>query len=68
MGTKLCFYQLDVTSDDADIIPLAIARHLTRVNDTAPLSRWNYNILEPAGEQKFRTIVDEIMAECAQLP
>lgn len=70
MGTKLSFYHLDVVdvvTPDADIVPRAIARQITRVNDTAPESRWNYDILEPAGEQKFRQVVDEIKAACARL-
>ena len=67
MGTKLSFYHLDVITPDADIVPRAIARQITRVNDTAPESRWNYDILEPAGEQKFRQVVDEIKAACARL-
>lgn len=30
------------------------------MNDTAPLSRWAYDILESEGEEHFRQLVEEI--------
>jgi hypothetical protein len=67
LGTKLCFYQVDTTTDEPEILPRAITRRPTVVNDTAPQKRWDCDILEPRGEAKFRQVVDEIKAECAKL-
>ena len=67
LGTRLCFYTLDTRNEDADIVPISIQRHPTRVNDTAPETRWTYDILEPAGEQKFREMVEGIKVKCAAL-
>ncbi|KAF9648959.1 hypothetical protein BDM02DRAFT_3143411 [Thelephora ganbajun] len=67
MGTKLCFYSLDTTHDDVDIVPAAIPRHPTRVNDTAPEGRWALDILDPAGEGRLREITQEITDGCAAL-
>jgi hypothetical protein len=67
LGTRLCFYTLDTTNEDAAIVPISIQRHPTRVNDTAPATRWAYDILEPAGEQQFSEIVEGIKVQCAAL-
>ena len=67
MGTRLCFYRLDTTNPDADILPLAIQRHPTRVNDTAPAERWDTDILDSQGELRLRAVVEEIKEACAQL-
>ena len=66
-GTKLAFYSLDTGDKDAEIVPLAIARHLTRVCDTVPADRWNYDILEAEGEALFLAVVDEIKGKCTLL-
>ncbi|PBL03018.1 hypothetical protein ARMGADRAFT_1110771 [Armillaria gallica] len=65
--TQLCFYQRDTTDKEAEIEPLAISRHPTRVNDTAPEKGWDYDVLDAEGEEKFRSIVEEIKEECAKL-
>ncbi|CAA7260940.1 unnamed protein product [Cyclocybe aegerita] len=62
LETKLCFYNLDPRDENAEIVPLAIPRHATRLNDTAPATRWGYDILEPSREERFRKIVEEIKA------
>ncbi|KIJ47999.1 hypothetical protein M422DRAFT_163242 [Sphaerobolus stellatus SS14] len=49
LGTKLCFYSLDTTDNNAEIVPAAIPRRPTRMNDTATEDRWDYDILEPVG-------------------
>lgn len=64
---KLCFYSLDTRGNDAEIVPAAIPHHTTRINDTAPATRWNYDILEAAGEERFREMVEEITAGCVAL-
>ena len=38
------------------------------MTDTAPVDRWNYNILEDEGETELRRIVQFITTECAKLP
>ncbi len=65
--TRLCFYQRDATDKEAEIDPLAISRHPARVNDTTPEKRWDYEVLDAEGEEKFRSIVEEIKEECAKL-
>jgi len=67
MGTRLCFYSVDTTDVDAEIVPRAIPRHPTKVNDTAPEARWNCNVLDEAGEARLRAIVDEIQQACANI-
>lgn len=37
------------------------------MNDPAPADRWDCDILEPAGEERLRLIVNRIMEECAAL-
>ena len=58
LGTKLCFYK--VGPPDAYIEPKEIERDLRHVNDIAPRSRWNLDILEPEGEAALRAIALEI--------
>ena len=68
MGTRLCFYHLDTTDVEADIIPLYnIPRHRTRVNDTAPIERWDCDVLDAEGEARFRAVVDSIMVACENI-
>ncbi|KIJ47968.1 hypothetical protein M422DRAFT_163074, partial [Sphaerobolus stellatus SS14] len=67
IGTKLCFYNLYTTDNDMHIVPAAIPRHPTRINDTAPKDRWDCDILEPAGEGRLREIVQTIIDVCAAL-
>ena len=67
MGRKLCFYTLDTRDENAITVPAPIRRHPDRVNDTAPAIRWAYDILEPAGEQRFREMVEGIKVQCAAL-
>lgn len=63
----MCFYSLSTDAEDAEISPIAIPPHPTRVNDTAPANRWEYDILQPEGEQRLRGIVDYIKAGCEAL-
>ena len=35
-----------------------------KVRDTAPLSHWTYDILEPEGEERLRQLVEEIKVKC----
>ncbi|EMD38600.1 hypothetical protein CERSUDRAFT_49068 [Gelatoporia subvermispora B] len=67
MGTRLCFYSLDTTDPNANILPLAIQRHPTRVSDTAPAERWDCDVLDAQGEARLLAVVEEIKQACAQL-
>lgn len=49
------------------ILPEYIPASPQHVVDTAPVGRWNYDILEAEGEAELRRIVQVITAECAQL-
>ncbi|KAI6139999.1 hypothetical protein BKA82DRAFT_777850 [Pisolithus tinctorius] len=49
------------------IVPAAISHHPTEMNDPAPADRWDCDILVPAGEERLRLIVNQIMEECAAL-
>ncbi|KAG8905481.1 hypothetical protein FRB99_008877 [Tulasnella sp. 403] len=62
MGTKLCFF---AKRPGHPIYPRTIASDSLYETDTAPRERWNYDILEEEGEQKFRAVVQEIKEACA---
>ncbi|KAG2338854.1 hypothetical protein BDR05DRAFT_939900 [Suillus weaverae] len=64
-GTKLCFYSI---TKAGLILPEYISASTQYVTDTAPVGRWNYDILTAEGEAKLRRIVQVITTECAQLP
>ncbi|KAK0460138.1 uncharacterized protein EV420DRAFT_1620021 [Desarmillaria tabescens] len=65
MGTRLCFYSLDLTQADPKILPPIIPRDPSFFNDTAPAGRWDCSVLEVEGETKLRAVVDEIKQACA---
>jgi len=58
MGTRFAVYEY--TPQDRHLVPSCIMPHPDIVTDTAPKERWNYDIMEAAGEAKFRAIVAEI--------
>ena len=64
MGTQLCFYH---KARNQPIVPLRIPAHPELETDTSPEARWDCNILEEEGEQKFKRVVDEIKQGCAAL-
>ncbi|KAF8513256.1 hypothetical protein BU17DRAFT_53405 [Hysterangium stoloniferum] len=63
MGPVLSVYRYD----DTGLTPTRIPRDFRFVNDVAPMERWNYNVLEDAGEQRLRALVHEIKNMCAQV-
>ena len=64
MGTKLCFY----TAEAGRVIsPLRIVAGVHFAIDTAPLERWDCDVLEVEGAARLKAIVNEIQQECAQL-
>ncbi|KAI9442676.1 hypothetical protein H4582DRAFT_1303276 [Lactarius indigo] len=54
LGTKLCFYRLDVKNRAARIDPPRIDRDPDMVNDYAPAERWNRDAL--GGERQRQVI------------
>ena len=67
LGTRLCLYHMDTADPNAEILPLAILRHPTRVNDYSPAERWGYDIMEERGETKLREVFREVLKGCAAL-
>ncbi|KAF9478775.1 hypothetical protein BDN70DRAFT_933135 [Pholiota conissans] len=61
-GTKLCFYSLDARNDNAAIVPTAIPQDYTAMSNATLESRWDSDILEASGEERFHAIVEEIKA------
>jgi hypothetical protein len=64
-GIKLCFYSI---TKAGLVSPEYIPTPTQYVTDTAPVGRWNYDILTAEGEAELRRIVQVITTECAQLP
>ena len=60
MGT--CFSVYEYTKETSCLTPPMIARDPDIINDITPQARWNYELLEPAGEVKFRSIVAGVKA------
>ena len=60
LGTKLCFYSLNKSLES--LTPLAIPRNETYINDTAPVDRWNSDILTDNGYNRFMGVCDDVKA------
>jgi hypothetical protein len=60
MGT--CFSVYEYTKETNRVTPPSIPRDQDVIDDVAPESRWNYELLEADGEAKFRLIVAEVKA------
>ncbi|KAF9471552.1 hypothetical protein BDN70DRAFT_938861 [Pholiota conissans] len=65
-GPRFCVYAFDSATQRID--PPTIARDLVIVNNIAPAARWAHNLLEPAGEAKFREVVNAVMGMTQDLP
>lgn len=65
-GTKLCFYTLSKAT--REITPAEIQESRRYAIDTAPLERWNFDILSAEGEVRFREVVTEIVDGYGALP
>lgn len=63
IGTKLCFY----TAEAGAIRPLRIVADDQLATDTAPLGRWDCDLLDAEGAARFKAVVHEIHQACAQL-
>ncbi|KAH8997036.1 hypothetical protein EDB86DRAFT_968252 [Lactarius hatsudake] len=62
-GTQLSFYTYD--KQTRMIIPARISPHME--TDAAPLDRWDCDLLEDEGAQRFQNLVAEIKIKCDQL-
>ncbi|KAF8339902.1 uncharacterized protein EI90DRAFT_3117677 [Cantharellus anzutake] len=58
IGRQLSYYTYDRAGRTVE--PVAIADSATVIVDTAPVERWDTNIMEEEGHNKFVTIVEEI--------
>jgi len=67
IGTRLCFYSLNLHEQTLVIVPRAIPRDPIVLTDTAPADRWALDVLEPAGETKLRAVIQEIIDGCSAL-
>lgn len=65
IGTKLCFYKY--TKETGDLEPELILGSARRVIDTAPINRWDVDILTPQGEQRLREVVGHVKGMCTQM-
>ena len=63
-GTRLAFYTYD---QQTRILPKRISPDPERESDIAPLDRWDCDILEDEGGQRFQDLVAEIKTKCDQL-
>ena len=64
IGTKLCFYKY--TKDTQELEPAPIPDNATRMVDLAPRDRWNFDVLTPEGERKFRGDVKRMCEQIGQ--
>jgi len=58
IGRQLSYYTYERASGAVE--PIALADSNTVVVDTAPIGRWNTNIMEEEGRGKFLAVVEEI--------
>jgi hypothetical protein len=65
LGTRFSVYEYH--SDNRRLTPTRILPDLDFVSDFAPRERWNYDVMTPEGEAKFKQIVREIKEMAAAL-
>ena len=65
IGRQLCYYTYERAS--GAIQPVALADSTSFVADTAPIERWNTNIMEEHGHVLFMMIVKEIKGMVREL-
>jgi hypothetical protein len=58
LGTKLCFYSLDKSLES--LTPIAIPRNDAYINDTAPVDRWDLDVLTDDGYNRFMDVCNEV--------
>jgi len=65
MGTKISIYKLDMRS--WQLFPFAIPSGPELVTDTAPVDRWNIDLLTQEGQGQLRKIVQHIKEMSTQI-
>jgi len=65
LGTRFSVYEYH--SDTRILTPELILPDLDVVSDIAPQDRWNYDVMTPEGEAKFKQIAGEIKKMAAAL-
>ncbi|KAF8430026.1 hypothetical protein EV426DRAFT_1357 [Tirmania nivea] len=65
MGTKLCIYSLN--KETRRLLPNVIPSDPEIVTDTAPIDRWDVDIMTPEGEGRLRQVVDHVRTMCVEL-
>lgn len=63
IGTMFCFYLVE----DGHITPSKIVADNPFNTDTAPIGRWDCDVLEDEGAARLKAVVHEIHQACAQL-
>ena len=58
IGRQLSYYTYE--RDSGTIEPVALADSISSIVDTAPIGRWNTNIMQEQGRAKFLAVVEEI--------
>ncbi len=58
IGRQLSYYAYERASGNVE--PVALADSSTSIVDTAPIERWDTNIMEEEGRAKFLAVVEEI--------
>ncbi|THU94490.1 hypothetical protein K435DRAFT_156921 [Dendrothele bispora CBS 962.96] len=65
MGTRFAVYEY--TAETRILEPEAIPRDRRLINDVAPETRWEYEMLETSGETRMKEIVQAVKAMCQAL-
>ena len=62
MGTRFSVYQYD--KETSTVSPPSIPHDSKHLTDVAPVNRWNLDLLEKTGEEKFKEIAAEVRSMC----
>ncbi|KAF8417044.1 hypothetical protein EV426DRAFT_624678 [Tirmania nivea] len=65
LGTKLCIYT--ASKETGRLLPRKILGDPEFLTDTAPINRWDVDIMTSSGEQRLREIVAEVKTMCTKL-
>jgi len=65
IGTRVCLYEWD--RETRKIEPPAIPKDCNYTMDTAPIDRWNLDILSVEGEKCLRAVVARVKTMCSQI-
>lgn len=65
IGTKLCIYTAD--KQTGRLLPKQNPSSLEFVTDTAPIDRWDIDIMTLEGEERLREVSSDIKSMCARL-